>query len=206
MNRSLNRLDPTRTLYGLMGVNVAVYVLWHVLPASMMPFMSAHFTVSAGRLSQGWVWTLLTSAFSHYDATHLLFNGIALWVFGGLVAQVWGARTLLGLYLVGGVVASAAHAVWGLWMHTDVAALGASGAVMALAVVAAWTRPKATLMVNFLVPVPMAVAVLLYIALDLVALSDPGNGVANAAHLGGALAGGLWIVKKRRDSRPGLRR
>ena len=84
MNRSLNRLAPTRTLYGLMGVNVAVYVLWHVLPASMMPFMSAHFTVSAGRLSQGWVWTLLTSAFSHYDATHLLFNGIALWVFGGL--------------------------------------------------------------------------------------------------------------------------
>lgn len=186
--------DPARFVWGLIALNVAVFVLWHALGRGGVAFMAANFMVSVDSVASGRIWTLLTSAVSHVDAGHLLFNMIALYVFGRPVAEALGTRALLHLYVAGGLVASVGHVVFGLIGGSANPALGASGAVMAIAVVFAALFPRATLLVNFFIPLRAPIAVALYVAIDLFGLigglgGGAGGGVAHAAHLGGAAYG-----------------
>tara|TARA_B100000683_G_scaffold81884_2_gene80781 strand:+ start:16956 stop:17582 length:627 start_codon:yes stop_codon:yes gene_type:complete len=74
--------------------------------------MRKNFTVSEESLARGRYHTMLTSAFSHFDLTHLGVNMIALYFFGRSLCERFGGRYLLTLYCVGGVGASAAHVLW----------------------------------------------------------------------------------------------
>ena len=182
------------TLKTLLGLNILVYVMWtQLLPAS---FMGEHFLLSARHIEAGNYWTILTTAFSHYDFNHLLFNMIALWVFGREVEQVIGSKGLLRLYIMGALIAGLGHLGFNLMSYTDVPALGASGAVMAIAVQYGALFPKRVLMINFFIPVPAAIAVAGYVLLDIRGMFGSGDGIAHAAHLGGAVYG-IWHHVKR---------
>lgn len=189
------------TLKTLLGLNVLVYVMWtQLFPPS---FMGEHFLLSARHIEAGNYWTIMTTAFSHYEFNHLLFNMIALWVFGREVEQVIGSRGLLRLYIMGALIASLGHLGFNFLSYTDVPALGASGAVMAIAVQYGALFPKRVLMINFFIPIPAAIAVAGYVLLDVWGMFSGGDGIAHAAHLGGAVYG-LWHHAKR--VRPYLQR
>lgn len=193
-----------QVLYVLMGINVVVYVLWQLaqrqLPQSgaALDLMAAHFTVSLAHMQQGYVWTLLTSEFSHIDPMHLAFNMLGIWVFGKAVHRVLGDLLFVHLYVVGAVLASLGHVIYQYLTGSPAPALGASGAVMAIAVVYAACFPKNKLLVFFVIPMPAAIAVAGFILLDLFgAVGQANSGIAHAAHLGGALYGllfwALWL-------------
>ncbi|MBN2800408.1 MAG: rhomboid family intramembrane serine protease [Deltaproteobacteria bacterium] len=190
------RRQPTPFLWGLIGLNVLVYILWQQARGSQagQDLMAANFLVSADGVLAGRVWTLLTSAFSHIDPSHLLFNMIALYVFGGDVARVIGTRGMLHLYLVGGLVASLGHVAFNLLADSTTPALGASGSVMAIAVLFGALFPRRTLLVQFFIPVPAALAVGGYLVMDFLGLFGHGSGIAHAAHLGGAAYGLAYYV------------
>jgi membrane associated rhomboid family serine protease len=198
------RTEPDRrVLHALIAVNILVFVAWSRVGPDGALFMRDHFTVSSESVLSGRVWTLLTSAFSHYDTNHMLFNGIAAWIFGDLVLRAWGAREVLVLYLAGALTSAMAHVAWDLFVGAPIPALGASGAVMALSVAAAWTAPNVRLLLFFLIPVPMWALVPLYVVSDLLGLVGVGGaGVANAAHLGGVVAGVAWVALMRRRLAP----
>ena len=59
--------NPDTVLWGLIGANVAGYLLWRSNPA----LMSRHAVVSIPALQQGRYWTLVTAAFSQKDFMHL---------------------------------------------------------------------------------------------------------------------------------------
>jgi membrane associated rhomboid family serine protease len=180
-----------QVLYGLIAVNVVVFAMWHSSPMIQV-LMRDHFLVSFESVANLRVWTLITSAFSHHDPWHLLFNMLALYVFGRDVGLALGWKTLLNLYLVGGVVASAGHVLYSIATGDPSPALGASGAVMAISVMYAALFPNRTLLLQFFIPVPAAVAVGMYIVLDVFGMVGGGGGVAHAAHLGGAAYGLAW--------------
>ncbi|MBA2322055.1 MAG: rhomboid family intramembrane serine protease [Deltaproteobacteria bacterium] len=196
---------PTsRALLGLVAVNVAVFVLWNTYGRSPAggAVMATHFLTSDAHVFSGYVWTLLTSAFSHTDAMHLLFNMLALYVFGRDVEDVIGTGRFLALYVVGGIVASLGHVLWNVIVASGVPALGASGSVMAISVLFGALYPKRTLMVNFFIPVPAALAVALYVLLDVAGMLGGGGNTAHAAHLGGAAVGLLyWLTSLRKRVR-----
>jgi membrane associated rhomboid family serine protease len=184
-----------RLLWVLLGINIAVFVLWQFArnDGLLVTLMSMHFTVSVESVLSLRLWTLLTTNFSHYDATHLLFNCIALYIFGRDVGRALGFNTLLNLYLVGGVASAVGHVVYGLVTGDPTPALGASGSVMALAVMYGALFPNRTLLLNFFIPVPAGVAVGLFIAMDVFGVFGVGGGtIAHAAHLGGAAWGLAW--------------
>lgn len=192
--------DVGRTVWALIAASVVVFVLWHSVEGVGRDFMAQHFLVSVESVFSLRIWTMLTSAFSHVDANHLIFNMLALYVFGRPVGEALGTRALLHLYVAGALVASVGHVVFGLLAGSPNPALGASGAVMCIAVVFAALYPRATLLLFFVIPVPAAVAVLLYILIDMGGaigglLGGVGTGIAHAAHLGGALYGlGYYLV------------
>jgi membrane associated rhomboid family serine protease len=194
--------NADQVLFTLMAINVAVFILWHIALGAgwfAQSLMSAHFTVSAESILNLRVWTLLTSAFSQVELFHLLFNLLGMWVFGREVGHRVGPRGLVVLYVGGAVVASAAHVLYNLISGDLVPALGASGSVMALAVMFGAMFPNRTLMINFFFPVPAAMAVGLYVLLDVFGLFGVGGGgIANAAHLGGAAFGLAYYVGRSR--------
>src|SRR5512132_425005 len=157
----------------LVALNVAVFALWHTFGRSDAgeAFMAEHFLVSVESLRRPW--TLLLAEVSHIDPAHLLFNMVALWSFGRVVEVALGGRRLLSLYLVGGVIASLGHVLYGLVMGRPGPALGASGAVSAIAVVFAAMFPRARLYLNFFIPLPAAVAVGIFLLIDLFGVLHP---------------------------------
>jgi rhomboid-like protein len=190
-----DREVATQVLWALVGLNVAVFVAWTQARGSFLQLLMAdHFLVSVESIANFRVWTLLTSEFSHRDPTHLLFNLLGLWTFGKRVGDALGWRHLLGLYVGGAVAASAGHVLFMLATGGDAAAIGASGAVMALAVAFARLYPTAILQLWFFFPLPAPVAVAGFLLLDVLGLFGGGvGGVANAAHLGGAAFGFAYL-------------
>ncbi len=187
----------------LVALNVAVFALWHTVGRSAegRAVLAENFLVSVDSIQRPW--TLLLAEFSHVDSVHLLFNMVALWSFGRAVEIALGARRLLSLYVMGGVLASLGHVVYGLVMESPAPALGASGAVSAIAVVFAGMFPRARLYVNFIIPLPAALAVGLFLLIDLFGVLNPRpDMIAHAAHLGGAFYGVLyWMLAVRSHQR-----
>ncbi len=199
---------PT-VLWVLIALNVAVYIGWQLavrdgVDGPAMTWMAEHFLVSSTSVGAGRVWTLLTTAFSHITPTHLFVNLLALWVFGRDVHQVAGNLGFAHLYVAGALAASVGHVAVSVATGNATPALGASGSVMAIAVVYAALFPKRILLLGFFIPVPAAIAVLLYIVADVAGLfGGARTGIAHAAHLGGAFYGFFyWLFWLRPRLRP----
>jgi len=185
------RAEPSPiALNALLVLNGLVFIAWWTVGESWL--MHEHFLVSLPLVARGHVWTLLTSALSHIDLGHLLFNMLALWLFGRIVERVIGSLSFVALYVAGGIVASLGHVAWGAVTGDATPALGASGSVMAVAVTFAVLFPLQKLYLFFMVPMPAWFAVLLYVGLDLFGLFDGRSSIAHAAHLGGAATGLLY--------------
>lgn len=183
-----------QTLWVLMGLSVLVYVAWQIgfrnQNEPFLSFMSQHFLVSTEAIRSGRVWTVLTSEFSHIEPRHLLFNMIGLWVFGNAVHQVIRDALFIKLYVVSAILASVAHVVFGLFTGDPTGALGASGAVMGIAVVYALLFPNRTLLLFFVIPCPAWLAVILFLGIDLLGVVGTiQDRTAHMAHLGGAAYG-----------------
>lgn len=163
----------------------------------------------------------ITYMFMHGDFRHILFNMFALWMFGRVLEQVWGAKRFLIYYIVAGLgagviqeVVQYAYYSMELSMYSGVSlggeiivpmseylnmwvTVGASGAVYALLLAFAMTFPNERL---FVFPIPMPIKakyfVIFYGVLELLLGLNPsmGDNVAHFAHLGGMLFGlGLII-------------
>ena len=119
---------------------------------------------------------------------HLFYNMFALGLFGIILENIIGSKKFLTIYFAGGLIAGVAATLF------YPAALGASGAIMAVMGCLAVLRPSMKVYV-WMVPMPMAVAALVWIGGDVIGLFAP-SGIANAAHLGGmffGLVAGLYF-------------
>jgi membrane associated rhomboid family serine protease len=158
------------------------------------------FALSLHGLRHGHVWQLLTFQFMHStsDWMHILFNSLAIYFFGRPVETALGRRHFLTLYLVSGIGGGLVQMLFAVLMPGafDAPVVGASagayGLVAAFAILH-W-QERFTLFIYFL-PVSMTGKVLLAVSLALAFLGMlmPNSGIANAAHLGGILAGGFYV-------------
>jgi membrane associated rhomboid family serine protease len=187
---------PTPALNALVALNVAVFGLWWAAASrgpAALAWMEHNTTVSLAAMRDGAWWTLLTSEVSHVAPVHLAFNLLALVTFGRDVERLLGARGFLHLYVAGAVTASVGHLVYSAVSGVDVPALGASGAVMSVAVVSALMYPGRMLLLFLIIPMPVTWGVALFVLIDLWGLvGASGDQVAHAAHLGGVAYGLLY--------------
>lgn len=170
---------------------------------------------------------LVTYMFMHGDFTHILFNMFALWMFGRVLENVWGAKRFLIYYFVAGIGAGIIQeAVQYIYYSTELSVyqyvilngmkipmaeylnlwttVGASGAVYALLLAFAMTFPNERL---FVFPIPMPIKakyfVIFYGLLELFMGMSPriGDNVAHFAHLGGMLFGFILIIYWRKTGK-----
>lgn len=141
-------------------------------------------------------WQLITYQFMHFDFFHLLFNMLALWMFGVEIENLWGSRKFGTYYILCGIVAGIAHLIVTPLVSAKVGpTIGASGSIMGVLLAFGMTFPtRPVLMFPIFFPIPARYFVILYAGLDLMnGLFATNSGVAHFAHLGGALGGFLLI-------------
>jgi len=194
----------------IIGINVLVFLAWQA--ASVMPslheFMVVNFLVSTTHVMHGFVWTLLTAAFSHSEMWHLAINMFVLWSFGTVLERLWGTRNFVVFYLIASVVASICHCFVSTVLigNSDIPALGASGAVSGLLLAYALMFPHHKILLMGIIPIPALLGVLAFVGIDLWGLLAQTRGgglpIGHGAHLGGALAGAAMYYFWLRSTRP----
>ena len=145
------------------------------------------------------VWTPITYMFLHEGFMHILFNMLNLFWFGKLFIMYFSEKQLVGLYLLGGLFGAAFYiAAFNIFPHYapllhQSLLLGASASIMAIIVATAVRSPNMEMQLLFLGNIKLK-----YIAAVIVLMSFFGitsdNGGGQLAHLGGALAGYLFVV------------
>jgi len=137
------------------------------------------------------LWTFLTSMFMHANLTHLFVNMLSLMFIGSFVEKLIGKKRFLWLYLATGIFAGIFFVAVSAITGTDlnVYAVGASGAIFGLGGLLAVLTPRLPVLVFFILPLPMWLAMIFLIgALWLLSLGT-GIPIGNVAHLGGLLLG-----------------
>jgi membrane associated rhomboid family serine protease len=141
------------------------------------------------------VWQLVTYMFIHGDFFHILFNMLALWMFGRDLEEAWGRDRFLRFYFFCGVGAGVCVVLANYllpWGNPLSVTLGASGAIYGILLASAIMWPTRIVYFNFLFPIQMKYLVLIYGVIAFVSARE--SGVSHFAHLGGLLFG--WIFLK----------
>jgi membrane associated rhomboid family serine protease len=151
-----------------------------------------------------WVWQLASYMFLHAGLLHILFNMLALWMFGTELERMWGMREFLKFYFACGVGAALLTIGFALLpfdfsAHVYRAAtVGASGAVYGLLLAYALYFPDRPILLYFLFPVPAKIFVLIMGGIAFYAsLTGGEGGVANATHLGGLVIAYFYLKAPR---------
>ena len=103
--------------------------------------------------SDGYFWTLLTSMFMHAGFIHLFVNMLSLFFIGGFLEMIIGKKRFFWLYIFSGIFAGLffallsfyfGNSLWGakIFSNPNTYAVGASGAIFAIAGVLAVLIPK----------------------------------------------------------------
>jgi membrane associated rhomboid family serine protease len=133
------------------------------------------------------VWRLASYMFLHGGPFHLLFNMLALWMFGVEIEQMWGTRRFVTFYFLTGI----ASGLFCAFIPGPI--VGASGAILALLTVYAFYFPRRQVLMFFIFPVPVWAAVLIIGFISVTAAQSGAGGIAHMVHLGGIAAGFIYF-------------
>jgi membrane associated rhomboid family serine protease len=182
-------------LKALIGANVLMFLVT-TLTQSVVPYLGL---VPAFVLHQFWVWQVATYMFLHGGIFHIVFNMLALWMFGAELERVWGTRYFLKFYFVTGIGAGALTVLFSL-LPFDFAQqiqrsiiIGASGSIYGLLLAYALYFPDRPIYMYFVFPIPAKIFVAIMGAIAFFSSLGDTGGVANATHLGGLLVGYLML-------------
>ncbi|MET0356317.1 MAG: rhomboid family intramembrane serine protease [Cellvibrio sp.] len=147
-------------------------------------------------LQSGEIWRFITPAFLHFGILHFVFNSLWMWDLGRRLESLMGKSTYLLFFVVTAVISNAAQYMW----EPNTNFGGMSGVVYALV---GFIIVSQKLSPNKLTAVPAGVLgfMLFWLVLCMTGAIDyfVGGGVANAAHVGGLLAGSAfaWLTVKK---------
>src|SRR5262249_19623675 len=86
-------------LKAIIGANVVMFFATTFF-RTIVPVLGLVPALVIGRL---WVWQVATYMFLHGGLFHILFNMLALWMFGTELERIWGTRYFLKFYFVSGI-------------------------------------------------------------------------------------------------------
>lgn len=141
-------------------------------------------------LQDGDLWRLITPAFLHFGALHLIFNSLWVWEMGKLIERQQSTLHLLLLFLISGISANLSQ-----YMMGDILFGGLSGVVYGL-LGYCWFWDRFAAQPIFYIRKPVFVLLMIWLVFCLVGgASMLGLGeVANAAHVAGLVSGSLWAL------------
>ena len=186
----------------LIGINVLMFIATTYAPSLQLELGLVPMWV----IHEKRVWQLVTYMFIHAGLFHILFNMLALWMFGSELERIWGTRFFLKFYFITGIGAACLTILASLLPFGPLQQLyasdivGASGAVYGLLLAYALYFPDRTIY-YIVFPMPARVFVLIVGAVAFFSSLSEAGGIANATHLGGLLVAYLYLTSLRKGPR-----
>ncbi len=184
----------------LIAANVVMFLAAWVLP-SLTPTLGL---VPVAVVREFQVWQLVTYMFMHGGVFHILFNMLALWMFGAELERIWGTRYFLKFYFVTGIGAGVLTVFVSMLPFAFAEQLyyavviGASGAVYGLLLAYALYFPDRPIYMYLVFPIPAKIFVLIIGAIEFFSsVSGMQGGVASATHLGGLAVAYVFLKSAR---------
>ena len=190
------RYRNENAVFVLIGINVLVY-LGEILfkNSQIITYLSM---IPLAVIRKGWIWQFVTYMFVHdpRSISHILFNMLALFIFGRQVERHMGTSEFLLYYFLTGILAGffsfVAYWLTGYWMT---ALMGASGAIFAVQLAFATLFPNSVIYIWGILPLRAPVMVLGFTGLELfLMITGFGGNVAHITHLAGFAFGWLYFV------------
>jgi membrane associated rhomboid family serine protease len=188
--------------------NIAIFIFQHFIfaafrasgvPLSVLFLKYFALNPIASEIFPFYPWQLFTYLFMHGNFWHLFLNMFALWMFGMELENIWGSKKFLMYYLMCGVAAGLANILiaplfTGLMLPT----IGASGSVYGILVAFGMLFPNREIFLYFLFPIKAKYFVIIYMGIELLSVGS-NTGVAHLAHLGGGIAGFIYLILTRNN-------
>jgi membrane associated rhomboid family serine protease len=187
------RYQNNGAAYWLIGINVLIFVAMYFLGFNRLIY---YLSMIPGLVLQGWIWTFITYLFVHGGFSHILFNMLALLIFGIPVERQMGSKEFLLFYFVTGVLAGVfSFFVYYLTGSYGVILMGASGAIFAVELAYAVFFLQSIIYIWGILPLRAPVMVLGFTALELFSsIFRQNSGVAHLTHLAGFAFAWLYFV------------
>ncbi len=179
----------------LLAANILIFLV-NTFTASSFDWLGT-FGLVPNMVVHGYVWQLFTYMFLHstHSLGHILFNMLALWMFGSQLEQTWGTRRFLTYYTVCGIGAGICVVIVAMLMGGSAdSTIGASGALFGILLAYGMLFPDAIILFMLFFPIKAKYFVMIMGAIALYMSVTGGNsGVSNVAHVGGLLVGYLFL-------------
>ena len=182
----------------LIGINIVIFILQiSTRTPSGSGLVTDWLILNPSKVIDGEIWRVFSYAFLHSmdSPLHLLMNMMVLWMFGKEVEDVLGAKEFLLFYVVSIIIGGITFVVGALLgLHNSQAVcLGASGGVSAILILFACWFPNRTVLLFFIIPMPIWLMAVLFVGFDAFnLLSGKQGSVAVEVHLSGALFAYLY--------------
>jgi len=147
-------------------------------------------------------WTFVTSIFLHADFSHIFFNMFALFMFGMILESRVGPKHFIILFFLSGIAGSIGYMISA--SGSMIPAIGASGAIYGIIGALAVIVPFMMLWFLGGIPMPMVVAAVIWIAMEVFGMFSPSD-IAHSAHLGGVVVGIIYGIYLRRKERKAVK-
>ena len=187
----------------LIVTNVALFLVMWLMPAGLRQSVQEFFGLVPAAIFESFrVWQPVTYMFLHDTQYlgHILFNMLALWMFGTELERMWGTNAFLRYYFATGIAAAITTVVVSLAPFPstarlfDTVTIGASGAIYGLLLAYGLTFPNRPIYIYFIFAIPAKYFVMIMGAIALLSsFGGSGGGVAHITHLGGLIAGYVML-------------
>ena len=187
----------------LIAINVAVFLVMWVLPAGLSQALQEFLGLLPAAIFGAFrMWQPVTYMFLHDTRAfgHILFNMLALWMFGTELERMWGTHAFLRYYFATGIAAAITTILVSLMPFPSTAPLfttvtiGASGAIYGLLLAYGLTFPNRPIYIYFIFAIPAKYFVMIMGAIALLSsMGGTGGGIAHITHLGGLVAGFIML-------------
>lgn len=178
----------------LLIANIAVFLIQFFAGRTLAPVFQLLALFPVQVVKQFYLWQLVTYMFLHAGIWHILWNMLALWMFGVELEQTWGTEKFLRFYFLCGVGAGVVVVLMNyLFGDPRVATIGASGAIYGVLAASAALWPDRVILAFFFFPMKMKYFVAIIGAITFLNSWNPNSGVSDIAHLSGLLFGVLYV-------------
>jgi membrane associated rhomboid family serine protease len=204
----VNRYIPSNRfpvgLKWLLIVNIGLFVIGYLLQGAGIDFFTRILALIPAEIigPPFAIWQFGTHLFIHGTSIGLiLWNMLALWMFGAEIERLWGTQRFLRFYIVSGAVAGFAAFLCALAFHASLyPIMGSSASVNALLVAYGLMFPDQTILFGFLIPMKskyfvMIIGGIVILQSWMAVTSGHGAGYVVAAQLLTGLLMGFLLVR-----------
>ena len=194
----------------IVAVNFFVFLISLILVYANPDFIK-YVALQPNSAIQGeYLWTLVTSMFTHLAPWHLFVNMLSLLFVGSFVERIIGKKRYIWFYIISGLFASLFFILFSILFGNnpigqrffgspEIFALGASGAIFGIAGLLTILIPKMRVLVFFIIPMKIWMAMVFFLGFFWLLSAYQGLPIGNSAHFGGFVTGlayGLYLKYK----------